>query len=119
MLTPWGEATKVICLEKGISFVLTKEHGGLILEREYAEKKLSYPARKRGLRFGDAYVYEMDCAWAIALWELPHLWSGLGEKVTFNFNGSPEKDLNSILVRYFPDYLKEYRSIKSYMLCRP
>jgi hypothetical protein len=73
MLTPWGNATRVIYLEKGISFVVTAEHGGLILDREYAEAKLSFSARKRGRCLGDSYAFEMDYAWAIVLWELPHL----------------------------------------------
>jgi len=80
MMTPWGLATRIIDLEPGISFVVTNQHGGIVVAMDYAEKNLSYPARKRGLSFENYYTYEMDCAWAIVLWELSHLRGPLGEK---------------------------------------
>ena len=119
MLTPWGNATRVIYLEKGISFVVPAEHGGLILDREYAEAKLSFPARKRGRCLGDSYAFEMDYAWAIVLWELPHLrveWIGAEAPGAGQF---AERTLSAIISRRFPDYLKDYWSLKSYALCRP
>lgn len=119
MITPWGVPTSMIELEPGIVFVLTEEHGGLVLIEEYAGKKLSYPARKRALRFGDNYTYEMNCAWALVLWELPYLRELLKVKADFNLDALPERNLTSILTRYFLDYLQEYRSLKSYALCRP
>jgi hypothetical protein len=119
MLTPWGKATRVIYLERGISFVVTPEHGGLILDREYAEAKLSFPARKRGRCLGDSYAFEMDYAWALVLWEIPHLrvaWAGAGAPGADHF---AERTLAAIISRRFPDYLREYLSLKSYALCRP
>ncbi len=119
MVTPWGLPTRIIDLEPGISFVLTAQHGGLVLTRDYAEKNLSYPARRRGLSFGETLTYEMDCAWALVLWELSHLRGPLGEKGRSDSESFPEKHLVGIIARRFPDYLKEYWALKSYALSRP
>jgi hypothetical protein len=119
MMTPWGLAKSVFDLEPGIVFVLTDEHGGLIVAPDYAEKKLSHPARSRAVRFLNFYAYEMDGNWAIALWELPRLLGVLREKVALDFKISSEQDLKSALSTRYPDYLKDYWSLKSYTLCRP
>jgi hypothetical protein len=119
MLTPWGKATRVIHLERGISFVVTPEHGGLVLAREYAEARLSLPARKRGRCLGDTYAFEMESAWALVLWEIPHLrvaWVGAGAPEADHF---AERTLSAIISKRFPDYLKEYWALKSYTMCRP
>ncbi len=119
MMTPWGLATRIIDLEPGISFVVTNQHGGIVVAMDYAEKNLSYPARKRGLSFENYYTYEMDCAWAIVLWELSHLRGPLGEKGRSDSESFPERQLAAILTKRFPDYLSEYWALKSYALCRP
>jgi hypothetical protein len=119
MTTPWGLSTRIIDLEPGIAFALTAQHGGLIVTQDYAERNLSYPARRRALRFGDCYTYEMDCAWAIAIWELSHLWKSLGEKGKTGLESFTERQLAAIIEKRFPDYLGEYWALKSYALCRP
>jgi hypothetical protein len=118
MTTPWGIPIRVTCLEDGINFVLTSEHGGLMLEKGYAEDRLSYPARKRGLRFGDFYTYEMDYAWAVPLWELPHLWKVLGIEET-DVEKFSQRHLNAVISKHFLDYLGEYWFLQSYALCSP
>ncbi len=118
MMTPWGPPVRIIELEPGIRFVLARDHGGLVLERTYAEKKLSYPALKRGLVFGEFYTYEMDWAWAVPMWELPHLWKRLGEEGREGMENLPERHLAALITRRFPDYLLEYRWLKSYRLSR-
>ena len=119
MLTPWGLSTRVISLERGISFVLNQEHGGLILDREYAERKLSHPARKRGRYLGDSYAFEMDFALALVLWEIPYLRGTLDKRGMSGWDSFNGKHLAAILSRRFPDYLRDYWSLKSYALCRP
>lgn len=119
MITPWGPSTRIIELEPGIRFVLARHHGGLIMDRDYAERNLSFPARKRALGFGDFYAYEMDCAWAVPMWELPHLWKKLGEEGREGMEELPERHLAALISRRYPDYLLEYRCLKSYRLCRP
>lgn len=119
MLTPWGISTRIIELEPGIAFFMTARHGGVMVSQDYAEKKLSFPAQRRALRFEGYYTYEMDYAWAIPLWELPHLGRNLAENGKAGLDPFPEKYTAAILARSFPDYLSEYWALKSYALCRP
>jgi hypothetical protein len=119
MMTAWGLGTKVVNLEEGISFMQAGDQGGLVLNRDYAEKNLSYPARKRGRVFDSFVTYGMDSAWAIPFWELRRLWPRLRELGWIGRDADVEHSLCVLLTVHFPAYLHEYRALKSYALCRP
>lgn len=98
MHTPWDESQTIEKLEEGVLLVTTAGHGGLMVTERYAVKHLSPAARKRGMRFGNYYCYEEDCDCAIALYELPHLWSKLS---------ATEEDLLKSLSYWKAEYLLE------------
>lgn len=103
--TYWGPCQSIEVLETGAVWVSTASHGGLMLTKTYAEKHLSEAARRRGARFGSYYAYEEDCAYAIAIWELPHL-----HKEFFKYHDANEnhKDLLlKILSAWYADFLLE------------
>lgn len=74
MDTPWGRSQTSDRIDMGVTRVSTARHGGLMISAGYAEKYLSREARDKGLRHGLYYAYEEDCLWAVAMWELKHLW---------------------------------------------
>ena len=118
-MTPWGLGNLAVNLEEGISFMRAGSQGGLVLERGYAERNLTYPARKRGRPFDSFLTYDMDSAWAIPFWELRRLWPRLRELDWVGSSPDVEHYLCVLLTAHFPSYLHEYRALKSYALCRP
>ena len=75
--TPWGKAQNQTKLAKGVTWVSTSRHGGMMVSEGYANRNLSIAARKRALRYGKYYCYEEDDAWMIPAWELPQVWDEL------------------------------------------
>ena len=107
MFTPWGAPILNDRLEKGLTYVRTKRHGGFMIARYFAENRLSVAARKKAARFGQYFAYEMDHAWTVPLWELPQLWQRFAETHRPEMETDPRAHLISILSVHHADYLAE------------
>lgn len=94
--TPWGTADFVDKIAHGIASVSTPGHGGVMVSKGVAEKRLSDKARENALIYGGYYCFEEDCDWAIAARELP--------EVQAYFKVSDE-DIQSTLHAWNPRYL--------------
>lgn len=70
MNTPWGAAQYQKSIVRGVTFVGTAGHGGVMVSKGFAEKNLSPAAIKRGIVYGGYYAYEEDCDYAIPKYEL-------------------------------------------------
>lgn len=73
--TPWGEADTIETLAEGVIQVSTSTHGGIGVDSEVANKRLSAPARAEAIRQGGRLWFEEDCDWAIVCNEMPELFS--------------------------------------------
>jgi len=82
MNTPWGKADDVTLVKRGIYWVSTPSHGGVMIDRKVGDSVLSDDAKKVGAGFGftpanpwskDWYVFEEDCDWRIAANEIPEI----------------------------------------------
>jgi hypothetical protein len=107
MFTPWGAPIVNDRLERGVSYVRTKRHGGFMISRGFAENRLSAAARKEAVRFGEYFAFEMDHAWALPLWELPQLWQHFAKTHRPEMETDPKGHLLSILSAHYVDYLAE------------
>jgi hypothetical protein len=112
--TPWGAVDSVKPLTRGISWVTTPGHGGLMISKAFAEKHLTPAALKHGEWYGDRYTgkgyycYEEDCAWAIPMWELPQFWPETFKHMKECQTKEAQRQyLHELLSRYFADYLLE------------
>lgn len=75
-ITMWGHAQQVTEMVYGILFVSTACHGGVLIPKKLALKKLSKHARSVGCLFNGYYSYDEDCEWAIPFIENPY-WATL------------------------------------------
>jgi hypothetical protein len=73
MKTIWGytDSTKKRC--DGVISVSTPSHGGIRVDKKWAEENLTKEAREAGCFCYDFYWYEEDCDWAIVIFEHPEL----------------------------------------------
>ncbi len=105
-LSPWGAVQYCEEMNKGIYFVETAEHGGIMIKLEYAKEILSPEARRCGFRENGYLNFEEDCAASVAerefidkeIWEIPDY---VKDKAKY------EKSLNNSIKRYFPEYWNE------------
>ena len=105
-LSPWGAVQHCEEMNKGIYFVETAGHGGIMIKEEYAKEILSPEARKCGFREKGYLNFEEDCAAAVAqrkfldkeIWEIPNY---VKDKTEY------ENSLNNSVKRYFPEYWGE------------
>jgi len=109
--TPWGDLDDDPELfVDGVSFVTTPSHGGLKISIEFAEKHMSDAAIRRGVLLNGNLFYEEDCAWAIAVFDLPEYWFDMvksGFPYHFDDVEALDKALKDILRTTYPDYLAE------------
>ncbi|MFH1609245.1 MAG: hypothetical protein ABID40_01270 [Candidatus Bipolaricaulota bacterium] len=73
MPTPWGPAQHIGRTQGGALWVSTAGHGGLLVPKSLAAKRLSDFALGAGHPFGNYYAYEEDCDWAVVGAEAPDL----------------------------------------------
>jgi hypothetical protein len=73
MNTPWGTSQQVETIARGIHWVSTAGHGGLMISAGIAEKALSQQAVKVAFpgRTGGYVCFEEDCSYAVAFLEHP------------------------------------------------
>ena len=71
--TPWGSAQESISISRGVSFVSTASHGGIMVTRAAADKLLSEHAKKRGMHWSGYLCYEEDCDAAIVEYDSSEL----------------------------------------------
>lgn len=71
MQTPWGRADQVTKIETGVSWVSTPSHGGLMVALGAARKYLTPKAIEFGQQCGGYVAFEEDCAYAVALFQMP------------------------------------------------
>lgn len=83
MRTPWGESDHTQIIARGAGIVDTPSHGGIYVTRAFVdEHNISADALKEAVYMNDRYFFEEDCAYAVIMWELPHLWSVLFPRKT-------------------------------------
>jgi len=68
--TPWGTADGGYQIAKGIYWVYTPSHGGIMISKGLARKILSPEALKLGIPYGGYLSYEEDCDYSVVLYEL-------------------------------------------------
>lgn len=101
MITPWGRADYVKHIQKGVLWVGTPSHGGLLVSKSVAKKSLTPQARMCGWRWGDYYAYEEDCEYAVAFLERPE-WAVQADSLT---GSKTDLDgLKAIVERWSPRY---------------
>lgn len=71
--SPWGKVDYEKKHQRGVTFVSTASHGGLLVSKGFAKKFLSEAAQKRGMPWGGYLAYEEDCLRAIVEYELPYV----------------------------------------------
>jgi hypothetical protein len=73
MNTPWGISQEVETISRGIHWVSTASHGGLMVSASIAERVLTPKAIKVAFpgRCGGYVCFEEDCSYAIAFLEHP------------------------------------------------
>ena len=73
MNTPWGQSQSVETLARGIHWVSTASHGGLMVSAGVAAKLLSERAIKNAFpgTCAEYVCFEEDCSYAIAFYEHP------------------------------------------------
>jgi hypothetical protein len=73
MNTPWGVSQQVETIARGIHWVSTAGHGGLMISAGVADKVLSQQAIKVAHpgRCGGYVAFEEDCSYAVAFYEHP------------------------------------------------
>ena len=103
--SPWGFVQYVEKIAPGCRFVGTSSHGGMMLTEKFAKKHLTLAALRRGMRHGNYYCYEEDCAWAIPAYELSQYWDRIF--AYFKPAEGPELYLFKSLSAWNADYLLE------------
>lgn len=73
MYSPWGEVQQSTSICRGLLWVSTPGHGGLMVAKGFAGKHLSSAAQKRGIEYGNYICFEEDCDWEIVAFELKSL----------------------------------------------
>jgi hypothetical protein len=71
MRTPWGTANETKKIARGVYWVDTPSHGGLMIANGTAQKSLTPKAIEYSEKFGNYAAYEEDCASAIPFYENP------------------------------------------------
>jgi len=73
MNTPWGQSQSVETITRGIRWVTTAGHGGLMVSAGIAAKVLSHRAIEHAFpgKHGGYVCFEEDCSYAIAFFEHP------------------------------------------------
>lgn len=105
MNTPWGKADHVESPVRGVHFVSTPSHGGIMVSKELAERVLSDKARSLNVYGGiynGYYCFEEDCEWALVLYEHPE-WEAEEElqKTTVE---ETKKNAEETIRYYYPTY---------------
>jgi uncharacterized protein DUF7007 len=82
MNTPWGISQNVETIGRGIHWVSTAGHGGLMVSAGVAEKILSAQAIKTAHpgKCGGYVCFEEDCSYAVAFFEHPEWKRHLDQK---------------------------------------
>lgn len=73
MDTPWGRSDHKQTLINGVVSVDTPSHGGLMIQKDVANKLLTPQAIQKGMSFGDYLCYEEDCDIAIPVYEIAEI----------------------------------------------
>lgn len=99
--TPWGKSQHSHKIERGLTFHLTASHGGFLVSKGYAEKRLSAAALKKAIVWGNYYSFEEDCLATIVVFEIP------AALAAFNVSAiTPEYTLKHLSL-WYADYLIE------------
>ena len=103
MPTLWGKADYVTHLERGVVWVGTPSHGGLMVGKAVARKRLSPEAQEVGELCGSWLCYEEDCAYAVPLYENPQ-WALMCQFVV----PPTVAQLEDVLKNWHPDYYERH-----------
>jgi len=108
--SPWGQVDQSDTLVRGMVFVSTPGHGGLMLTEKFAQKYLSSAAIDRADVIGNGtnkrLCFEEDCAYALVFWELLDKFSDRLYAPGVDLE-ERRQSLLLTLSSYYPNYLKE------------
>lgn len=108
--SPWGEIDNLEIICEGVYSVSTASHGGIMVERQTAEKVFSKQSQSVGFWENDYLCFEEDCAETVALRELmdKKLFKPHGDD--YFSQGKYEDAINRTIVSYYPEYWKYHQS---------
>jgi len=98
--SPWGKVQTSVKIARGITFVTTAGHGGVLVARGVASKRLSCAARSRGMAWQGYLAYEEDVAINIIFIEVP-------EAMAVLYCSATHEEIVKSLSLWIPEYLVE------------
>jgi len=127
--SPWGEIHHISTMAEGIWEVDTAGHGGIMIHRDVAEKRLSVAAKKEENtpycytgKNASYYAYEEDAGWAIPANEIKEIREYYIQRMYENRKDENEKReeverrpkqyIDNSLISYYHKYRKEYQEEK-------
>ena len=97
--SPWGKVQWEKKYGRGITAVSTAGHGGYLISKGVAKKRLSAAALKYAAEeWNGYYAFEEDCACAVLFLELPEIRKP-------EWNAEAEESIVRSISRWLPDYL--------------
>jgi len=99
--SPWGAVQNKKTIARGVHFVSTASHGGMMISLALARKRLSVLAQTIGENYGGYLCYEEDCAVAVPMLEVPE-WREAGNAY------DTEEHLIRTCASYYLPYLLAY-----------
>lgn len=104
--TPWGKSQHQRKVERGLTFHTTASHGGWLISKGFAEKRLTKAAIRRGLEWNGYIAFEEDVDADIILFELKEARTEVFGVVR---DYDREDAVFKRLSRWHPDYLVELK----------
>ena len=100
--SPWGRIQGVTKIVRGVRFVSTARHGGLMITRGAAEKHLSAAAVRYATSYGGYLCFEEDCLCSIPFYENPE-WL---EKLVAGKSSASKEELEQSIRQWTPGYFR-------------
>ncbi len=114
MNTPWGKAQHIKNIERGVRFVSTAGHGGIMVSKGLAEKKMPASVLRNGIPYGGYYGFEEDIDWRLVVLCLPNICPALGIESYDDFVKESAQD--AVFYKHFrPAYLEVCKNARAYM----
>src|SRR5579859_4475885 len=120
--SPWGTIDSSEQITRGVRWVSTPSHGGLMVSKGAASKYLTPKAIELGGAWGDYICFEEDCAYAIAFFQNPQWKRHLDRQALAQWENSilesdsyMGKAKQDALARLIPDVAKTDDAIREDM----
>jgi hypothetical protein len=101
--SPWGGIQNKQNLVRGVRFVSTASHGGLMITERFANRWLTKQARALAERWGSYFCYEEDCAYAIPCIENREIFTAFAAPLLHPEQFTQESCIATIQ-SYYPQY---------------